>query len=101
MYKIKQAVIVEGRYDKIKLSRFLDGVILATGGFTVYKAGAILDTIRTLAKKTGIVILTDSDSAGFRIRNYIKQAVTEGEVLHAYIPDIPVSYTHLTLPTKA
>lgn len=54
MYKIKQAVIVEGRYDKIKLSRFLDGVILATGGFTVYKAGAILDTIRTLAKKRGL-----------------------------------------------
>ena len=88
MYRIKQAVIVEGRYDKIKLSGFLDGVILATGGFSVYRSNAILATVKRLAETTGIVILTDSDSAGFRIRNYVKQAITKGEVLHAYVPDI-------------
>ena len=77
MYTIKEAVIVEGRYDKIKLSSFLDGIIYATGGFSVISNGKSLQTIKTLAEKTGIVILTDSDSAGFKIRNYIKQSIPE------------------------
>lgn len=88
MYTIKEAVIVEGTYDKIKLSSFLDGIIYATGGFSVISNGKKMQTIKTLAEKTGIVILTDSDSAGFKIRNYIKQSIPENLVKHAYIPEI-------------
>lgn len=88
MYKIKETIIVEGVYDKIKLSRFIDGVIIQTNGFSIFKSKALMQSIKTLAEKTGVVILTDSDSAGFQIRNYIKQALLGDKVLHAYIPDI-------------
>jgi len=89
MYKIKEAIIVEGTYDEIKLSGFLEAVIIKTNGFSVIKDKKKLETIKTLAKTLGIVILTDSDTAGFRIRNFIKQYVTDGEVKNAYIPDLP------------
>lgn len=88
MYKIKEAVIVEGNYDKAKLSGFLDGIIVTTHGFAVYKNEEFVRAMSELAEKTGIVILTDSDSAGMRIRNYIKQKIKAGVVKHAYIPDI-------------
>ncbi len=88
MYKIKEAIVVEGTYDKIKLSSFIDGVIFVTGGFSVINNKKKSDTIKTLAANMGIVILTDSDSAGFQIRNHIKQLVPEGQVKHAYIPEV-------------
>lgn len=88
MYKIKEAIIVEGIYDKTKLAGFIDGVILTTHGFAVYSNDDFIKTIEELAKRTGIVILTDSDSAGMRIRNFIKQKILDGTVRHAYIPDI-------------
>lgn len=88
MYKIKEAIIVEGTYDQIKLSGFIDGIIIKTNGFTIYKDKNKLKTLQTLAKSGGIVILTDSDTAGFRIRSYIKQYVLEGVVKNAYIPEI-------------
>ena len=88
MYKIKEAVIVEGNYDKIKLSDFLDGIIVTTHGFAVYTNEDFINTICELAKKTGIVILTDSDSAGMRIRNFIKEKAKDGIVKNAYVPDI-------------
>jgi ribonuclease M5 len=88
MYTVKEAIIVEGRYDKIKLSSFIDSVIITTNGFTVIKNKKLIDSIKTLAKKTGVVILTDSDSAGFKIRNFIKQSIVQGTVLHAYIPEV-------------
>ena len=88
MYKIKEAIIVEGAYDKIKLSGFIDGVILTTHGFAVYKNQSFIDTIKQLANTCGIVILTDSDSAGMRIRNFIKQQASGGTVYHAYVPDV-------------
>lgn len=88
MYQIKESIIVEGIYDKIKLSRFIDGVIFPTNGFRVFSDPSIMQTIRLLAEQTGIVILTDSDSAGFKIRNYIKQSLVPEQVKHAYIPDI-------------
>ena len=88
MYKIKETIIVEGTYDKIKLSGFIETPILTTHGFSVFKNKKLIESIRNLAEKTGIVILTDSDSAGFKIRNFIKQSVTVGTVLHAYVPDI-------------
>lgn len=88
MYKIKEAIIVEGTYDKIKLSRFLDAVIITTNGFRVFSDDAVIKSIRKMAEETGVVILTDSDSAGFKIRNYIKQSLPPDKVKHAYIPDI-------------
>ncbi|MDO5396590.1 MAG: DUF4093 domain-containing protein [bacterium] len=88
MYRVKEAIIVEGVYDKIKLSRFIDAPILTTGGFSVYRSKAAIATIQKLAETTGVVILTDSDSAGFRIRSFVKQSIKGGRVLHAYIPDI-------------
>ncbi len=88
MYKIKETIVVEGVYDKIKLSRFLDAVIITTGGFRVFSDDRILKSIRKMAEETGVVILTDSDSAGFKIRNYIKQSLPEGTVKHAYVPDV-------------
>lgn len=100
MYKIKEAVIVEGVYDKIKLSNFLDGIIFVTGGFSIISNKKKLETIKTLAEKTGIVILTDSDSAGFKIRNHIKQSLPKELVKHAYIPDIPGKEKRKTKPGK-
>lgn len=88
MYKVKEAIIVEGMYDKIRLSGFIDGLIITTHGFAVYSSPDFIQTFKRLAKETGIVILTDSDSAGLRIRNYIKQHADGGRVLHAYVPDI-------------
>ena len=88
MIQVKEAIIVEGIYDKIKLSRFIDGVIFVTGGFSVIKDKKRMTTIKSLAEKTGIVILTDSDTAGFKIRNFIKQNIPKADVKHAYIPEI-------------
>lgn len=88
MYKVKEAIIVEGIYDKIKLSGFIDGIILTTHGFAVYHNSGFCAAIKKLAHEMGVVILTDSDSAGLRIRSFIKQKAEGGRVLHAYVPDI-------------
>lgn len=88
MYKIKEAIVVEGTYDQIKLSGFLDATIIKTNGFTILKDKNKLEMLKLLAEKTGIVILTDSDSAGFKIRSFIKQYITKGTVKNAYIPDV-------------
>lgn len=88
MITLKEAVIVEGKYDKIKLSSILNAVIIPTNGFRIYKDNEKLQLIKYYAEKTGIIILTDSDSAGFKIRNYIKGAVKKGKIINVYIPDI-------------
>lgn len=88
MYKIKESIIVEGVYDKIKISRFIDGVIITTHGFSVFKNSNLLNSIKKMAAETGVVILTDPDSAGFKIRNFIKQALPPEQVRHAYVPDV-------------
>lgn len=88
MIKISRAVVVEGKYDKIKLNSVLDAVIIQTDGFGVFKDKEKQRLIRKLAETTGIVILTDSDSAGFVIRNFIKNIAPDGDVINAYIPDI-------------
>lgn len=88
MIRLKQAVIVEGKYDKIKLDNLIDGLIIPTNGFEIFKDKDKLNLIRRLAKTRGIVIMTDSDSAGFKIRNYIGGSLSDGEVYHAYIPDL-------------
>lgn len=88
MLKINQVVIVEGRYDKAKLSSIIDATILTTDGFDIYRDREKLRLIKTLAKKHGIVILTDSDAAGFQIRAHIAGAVSPDEITHVYIPDV-------------
>ncbi|MDE5793015.1 MAG: toprim domain-containing protein, partial [Oscillospiraceae bacterium] len=88
MLQIKQAIIVEGKYDKIKLASLVKAVIIQTNGFQIYKNQELLELIRYYARTTGIIILTDSDRAGFQIRNYIKGAVSEGNIKNIYIPDI-------------
>ena len=88
MIKINQAVIVEGKYDKIRLSSIIDGIIIVTNGFRIFKDKEKLELIRYYALTTGIVILTDSDSAGRKIRGYIKGAVRDGDISNVYIPDI-------------
>lgn len=88
MIHVAQAIIVEGKYDKIKLSSLLDAVILTTNGFHIFHDAEKMALIRYYAKTMGIIILTDSDTAGFRIRNYLKGAVHDGKLFHVYIPDI-------------
>jgi len=88
MKRIKQAIIVEGRYDKIRLSNIVDAVIICTDGFSIFKDTEKQELIKSLAAKTGIIILTDSDSAGFKIRSFIRSIVKQGEVLNAVTPDI-------------
>ncbi len=88
MLKINEAVIVEGRYDKLKLSNFLDAVIIETNGFGIYKDKERLKFIRRLANERGIIILTDSDHSGFQIRNYVAAGIPKDKIKHIYIPDI-------------
>ena len=88
MIKIKETIVVEGTYDKIKLGQLVDAVIVTTNGFDIFKNKKRLEMIKTLASKTGIVVLTDSDRAGFLIRNYLKQHIEDAQIKHAYIPSI-------------
>ena len=100
MIKIKQAVIVEGKYDKIRLSNIVDAVIVPVNGFSIYKDTETAELIKMLARKTGIVILTDSDSAGFQIRNKIKELARGGDVIHVYVPDIKGKEKRKREPSK-
>lgn len=88
MIKINEAVVVEGKYDKIKLSNILDALIIETNGFGIYKDKERRDFIRRLAKERGLIILTDSDHSGFQIRNFIANCAKGGSVKHLYIPDV-------------
>lgn len=88
MIKVKEAVIVEGKYDKIKLSNILDALIIETNGFGIYKDKERLNFIRNLAKERGLIIITDSVHSGFQIRNFIANCAKNGSVKHIYIPDV-------------
>lgn len=86
--RIQEAIVVEGRYDKAALAGVADTLILETAGFGVFKDGERLAFLRRLAAKRGLIVLTDSDGAGFVIRNYLKGAIPREQVKHAYIPDV-------------
>ena len=88
MIKIDKVIIVEGRYDKIKLSSMIDGIIIETEGFGIFKDKDKQKLIRKLAETKAIAILTDSDSAGFVIRNFITSIVPKEYITNVYIPDI-------------
>ena len=88
MIRVREAIVVEGRYDKNALRQLVDAPIFETAGFGVMKDKAKLSLLRQAAERRGLVILTDSDRAGFVIRNYLKGALPKGRVLQAYIPDV-------------
>lgn len=88
MLRIKEVIVVEGRYDKNTLSQVVDAVILETSGFGIFKDREQLALLRRLAEKRGLIVFTDGDGAGFLIRRYLKGAIPPELVRHAYIPDI-------------
>ena len=88
MRKIKEVIVVEGRYDKNALSQVVDATVITLGGLSVFNDKEKLAFLRRLAEKQGLIVLTDSDGAGFVIRNYLKGALPKELVKQAYIPDI-------------
>jgi len=88
LIKLDKAIIVEGKYDKIRLENIVDAPIIVTNGFSVFKDKEKLALIKRLAQKSGIIILTDSDSAGMMIRSYLKGCIPSELITHVYIPDI-------------
>lgn len=88
MIKVKEAVIVEGKYDKIKLSNILDALIVEINGFGIYKDKSRMKFIRKLANERGIIVITDSDHSGFQLRNFIVSSVGKDKVKNIYIPDV-------------
>ncbi|MCD8355820.1 MAG: DUF4093 domain-containing protein [Clostridia bacterium] len=88
MIHIKEAIIVEGRYDVNKIKQLVDTVVIETGGFAIFNNKEKLALIRRIASERGILVLTDSDGAGFVIRNYLRGAIPKEQIRHAYIPQI-------------
>lgn len=88
MIMIKEAIVVEGRYDKNTLSQIVDAPILETNGFGIFKDKAQMAFLRQVAEKRGLIVFTDADGAGFVIRNHIKSAIDGKYLKHAYTPDI-------------
>lgn len=100
MIKIGQAVIVEGKYDKKKVENILDTVIIETDGFGIFKDKEKQLLIRRLADTKGIVVLTDSDTAGFKIRSFLGGIVPPEKIVHAYIPDVLGKEKRKAIPSK-
>ena len=100
MLKIREAIVVEGRYDKNTLAQIVDAPILETNGFGLFKDPKQLELLRSVAKRRGLIVLTDSDGAGFVIRNHIKSAIPAKYLKHAYIPDIPGKEKRKAAPGK-
>lgn len=88
MVKIREAIVVEGRYDKNTLAQIVDAPIFETRGFGVMNDRELLNFLRRVAEARGLIVLTDSDGAGFVIRNYLKGSIPKGRILQAYIPDV-------------
>ena len=100
MVKIKEAIVVEGRYEKNTLSQIVDATILETKGFGLFRDKQQLALLRKVAQKRGLIVFTDSDGAGFVIRNHIKSAIDGKYLKHAYIPDIPGKERRKAAPGK-
>lgn len=100
MVKIREVIVVEGRYDKNTLSQVVDATILETKGFGIFKDKAQLRLLRRAAQARGLIVLTDSDGAGFVIRNYLRGVLPPERVKHAYIPDVPGKERRKTAPGK-
>lgn len=100
MVKIREAIVVEGRYDAARLRQAVDTVIVETAGFGVFREQERLHLLRDLAQTRGLIVLTDSDSAGFVIRNYLQGALPQAKVRHAYIPEIRGKERRKAQPSK-
>ena len=100
MVKIKEAILVEGRYDKNTLSQIVDAPILETSGFGIFKDKQQMALLRRVAQSRGLIVFTDSDGAGFVIRNHIKSVIPGKFLKHAYIPDIPGKERRKAAPGK-
>lgn len=98
--KLRQAIVVEGKYDQNTLRQIVDTAIFTTNGFADMKDPALLHLLQQAAQTTGLIILTDSDGAGFLIRNTLKSALPETGVLHAFIPDLPGKENEKQPPEK-
>ena len=100
MITVDRIVVVEGKYDRIKLAGILDATVICTDGFGIFKNEGLKKTLRALAEKRGLLILTDSDSAGFLIRSHIKGFVSEGEIKNVFIPDVFGKEKRKSAPSK-
>lgn len=100
MIKIREAIVVEGRYDKNTLSQVVDAPIFQTNGFRILKDKEQLELLRCVAQKRGLIIFTDSDGAGFVIRNHLKSGIPNGFLKHAYAPAIPGKERRKAAPGK-
>ena len=100
MIKIREAIVVEGRYDKNTLSQVVDAPIFQTDGFGIMNDKQQMDLLRRVAQKRGLIVFTDSDGAGFVIRNKLKSCIPGEYLLHAYIPDIPGKERRKAAPGK-
>ena len=100
MVKVSEAIVVEGRYDKNTLAQIIDAPIFQTNGFGIMKDKELLELLRSVAEKRGLVVFTDSDGAGFVIRNFIKSTIPSKYLKHAYIPDVPGKEKRKSAPGK-
>lgn len=100
MIRVKEAILVEGRYDKIKLASLVDGVILEAGGFSLFRDREKLAYLKRLAKEQGLILLTDSDGAGFVIRGKLSSHIPPEHLKHAYIPDVYGKERRKAKPSK-
>ena len=100
MIRVKEAILVEGRYDKSKLSALVDGLILEAGGFSLFRDKEKLRFLKEVAKDRGLIILTDSDGAGFLIRGRLSSLLPPEHLKHAYIPDVYGKERRKTQPSK-
>lgn len=100
MIRVKEAILVEGRYDKIKLASLVDGVILEAGGFSLFRDREKLAYLKRLAREQGLILLTDSDGAGFVIRGKLASHIPPEYLKHAYIPDVYGKERRKAKPSK-
>ena len=100
MIRIREAVIVEGKYDKIRLSSLIDALIIPTDGFGIFRDREKMSLLRRLAETRGLLVITDSDSAGFVIRNHLRSCIPPEQIKHAYIPDVPGKERRKASPSK-
>lgn len=100
MIRVREVIVVEGRYDRAALANAVDAVIIDTAGFGIFSDREKLALLRRLAQARGLVVLTDSDGGGFLIRSFLKSAIDPALVKHAYIPDVPGKERRKKAPSK-
>lgn len=100
MITLKQAIIVEGKYDRIRLSAIVDAPIFETGGFRIFKDTDTILLLQKLALQRGLIIMTDSDFAGFRIRNFLNKKIQKGDIIQVYLPDVSGKEKRKPVPSK-